>query len=161
MTHRRLPDSWKAYRIGDPEGAWPIWDPGGARRAAGRWHEAGAEVIYASRSYATTMLEKLVHYSGTLPPNQHFIEIDISAGVSYEVVNPDALPGWASADGTIARRFGEAWHDELRSALLVVPSVVARMESNLVFNARHPDFRMIKPGLETPVWWDARLFDPS
>jgi hypothetical protein len=32
------------------------------------------------------------------------------------------------------------------------------MERNFVFNTTHPDFARIKPGLETPVWWDSRLF---
>ena len=44
--------------------------------------------------------------------------------------------------------------------LLVVPSVVARIESNVVINTRHPDYEglSIEVGLETPVWWDQRLF---
>jgi hypothetical protein len=33
------------------------------------------------------MLEKLVHGSGVLPANQHFIEIAIPNGVSYEMLN--------------------------------------------------------------------------
>ena len=149
-----------AYRIGDPNGAYPIWSAGGARLVSGRWHEAGigAGVIYASAHYSTAMLEKLVHFSGELPPNQHFLEIHIPAGTSYEVVNPDALPGWADSDGDVARLFGRAWLMAARSAILIVPSVVARMERNIVFNTAHPDFAGIKPGLETPIWWDARLF---
>lgn len=53
----------RAYRIGDPDGIYPIWDAGGALRRAGRWHEAGTPVIYAR-----AMLEKLVHRRGVLPP---------------------------------------------------------------------------------------------
>ncbi len=146
------------YRIGDPAGEYPIWDAGGARQVAGRWHEAGASVIYASAHYSTAMLEKLVHYNGEMPPNQHFIEITVPAGVSYEVVNPDLIEGWARSDGTAARGFGKGWYGATRSAVLIVPSVVARMERNLLFNAAHPDFGRIRPGLETPVWWDSRLF---
>ena len=158
MTHRRLPDPWTAYRIGDPQGDYPVWSDGGARVASGRWHEAGARVIYASRHYSTAMLEKLVHYQGLLPPNQHFIEITLPAGLGYEVVNPDLLDGWSHASGEVARRFAMTWYAEMRSALLVVPSVVARMEQNVVINAAHPEFAQITTGLETPVWWDARLF---
>lgn len=158
MSVRRLSEPLSAYRIGDPEGDFPIWDDGGARRASGRWHEAGAQVIYASEHYSTAMLEKLVHYNGALPRRQHFIEITVPAGISYEVVNPDRLEGWAAMDGETARRFGRVWYNEKRSALLVVPSVVARMERNFVFNAGHPDFARIRTGLEIPVWWDERLF---
>lgn len=157
--HRRLRDSLRAYRIGDPSGEFPIWDAGGARRVDGRWHEAGASVIYASEHYATAMLEKLVHYAGLLPRGQHFIAIHVPAGIRYEVLNPDALPGWAQANGEAARAFGARWYREQRSALLIVPSVVARMERNFVFDARHPEFASIRVGQETPVWWDERLFE--
>ena len=47
---------------------------------------------------------------------------------------------------------------EKRSAILLVPSVVARMERNVVINSRHADFNRLTAGLETPVWWDRRLF---
>lgn len=148
----------RAFRIGDPHGEFPIWDDGGARKTSGRWHEAGAGVIYASEHYSTAMLEKLVHYEGELPPNQHFIEITIPAGTSYEVVNPDVLPGWAGVTGETARQFGRSWYAESRSAILIIPSVVARMERNIIFQTAHPDFKPVTTGLETPVWWDKRLF---
>jgi len=158
MTSRRLDRPLTCYRIGDPQGEHPIWDDGGARIASGRWHEAGAGVIYASEHYSTAMLEKLVHYSGEMPPNQHFIEIGVPAGISYEVVNPDLIGGWADRSGIAARRFGGAWYREIRSALLIVPSVVARMERNLVFHTGHSEFPRIETGLEVPIWWDRRLF---
>lgn len=147
-----------AYRIGDAGGDFPIWSAEGARRESGRWHEAGDAVIYASETYSCAMLEKLVHWNGALPRGQHFITLSLPAGLSYEVVNPDALPGWHERNANIARGFARAWFAEARSVLLLVPSVVARMERNLVINADHPEFPQIKPGLETPVWWDERLF---
>jgi len=49
-------------------------------------------------------------------------------------------------------------HAKNRSAIPIVPSVVARMERNVVINRRHPDFESLTVGLETPVWWDRRLF---
>ncbi|OCX58208.1 hypothetical protein BFP70_19000 [Thioclava sp. SK-1] len=147
-----------AYRIGDPNGDFPIWDAGGARLASGRWHQAGAEVIYASQNYSTAMLEKLVHYQGALPPNQHFLQITFPTGLSYEVANTDLIDNWAGPTSDTARQFGRTWYEAARSAILQVPSVVARMEYNLVINTRHPDFARIQIGLETPVWWDKRLF---
>ena len=158
MTPRKLRTDWRVWRIGDLDGEFAIWDDGGARRAAGRWHEVGAGVIYAAQNYSTAMLEKLVHHSGEIPPNQHFIEIVIPAGTSYEVFSDAHHPGWSDRNGDVARKFGRKWYEEGRSALLVVPSVVARMERNFVFNTGHGDFGSISPGLETPVWWDDRLF---
>lgn len=148
----------RAYRIGDPAGQHPVWSAEGARRVDGRWHGRGDTVIYASRHYSTAMLEKLVHWNGLLPPNQHFVEITIPAGTSYEVFSADHQPEWFHPDGEVARRYGHAWIAEGRSAVLLVPSVVARMEENLLINPAHPDAAAIQPGLERPVWWDARLF---
>ena len=158
MTHRRLAEPWTAWRIGDPKGEHPIWDDGGARRVEGRWHEAGAGVIYASLSYSTAMLEKLVHYSGTMPRGQHFVEATIPVGTSYEVFSEAHHPGWQDRDGAVSRAFGRQWLAEARSAILVVPSVVARMERNVVVSTAHPEFAAMRTGPETPVWWDDRLF---
>lgn len=148
----------RAYRIGDPEGRFPVWSAEGAKRTSGRWHEAGAAVIYASEHYATAMLEALAHWNGTLPPNQHFIEIAVPEGTGYEVATAETVPGWSAPDGEAARRFGRRWYNENRSTILIVPSVVARVERNIVINAQHPEFGRLKVGLETPVWWDRRLF---
>jgi len=155
---RTLSEPMRAYRIGDPEGRFPVWSAEGAKRTSGRWHEAGAAVIYASEHYATAMLEALAHWNGTLPPNQHFIEIAVPEGTGYEVATAETVPGWSAPDGEAARRFGRRWYNENRSTILIVPSVVARVERNIVINAQHPEFGRLKVGLETPVWWDRRLF---
>lgn len=153
-----LPKALTAYRIGDPDGVYPIWSGQGAKENPGRWHVVGSDVIYACEHYSTAMLEKIVHYSGGLPNNQHYIEIKIPAGVSYEVVTSDTLPGWHEKNQKVARAYGTTWFKESRSALLIVPSVVARVERNIVINAAHSDFVRIETGLETPIWWDDRLF---
>lgn len=157
-TPRVLSEPMTACRIGDPNGNYPIWSIGGAKRNSGRWHEAGSSVIYASEHYSTAMLEKLVHYGGEMPPNQHQIEITIPSGVSYEVANVDLIKGWANTSGEAACQFGRDWYRKRSSVILIVPSVVARLDRNFVFNALHPDFDRITVGLETPIWWDARLF---
>jgi len=46
------------------------------------------------------------------------------------------LPDWHKRDG---RAFGSAWLEAGRSALLIVPSRVAREERNILINPRHPD----------------------
>ncbi len=88
------------------------------------------------------------------------MEIAIPAGVSYEVVAEATVPGWYERGGASARRFGSAWIEEARSAILLVPSVVARVERNVLINPAHPDAAAIRSGLETPVRWDQRLFEP-
>jgi len=43
--------------------------------------------------------------------------------------------------------------------VLLVPSVVARREMNVLLNPRHADFTKIVAGYPEPVVWDARLFE--
>lgn len=104
------------------------------------------------------MLEKLVSFNSVMPPGQHFLEIEIPAGVTYEVFSPASVPLWAAADKRAAQAFGHQWYEEKRSCLLFVPSVVAREERNVVINELHEDFRLITTGLEQPIYWDRRLF---
>ena len=150
-----------AYRIGDPESEHQIYSSIGSKLFPGRWNDSDHPVIYASEHYSTAMLEKLVHGSGRMPPNQHFVEITVPPGVSYETVTKDILPGWEAEDCAAARAHGIKWHREERSALLIVPSVVARMEKNIVINEAHPDALRISTSLHQPVWWDRRLFRSS
>jgi RES domain-containing protein len=161
VTAQRLDRVLAAYRIGDPNGAYPIFDATGSRLYPGRWNTASSPMIYASEHYSTAMLEKLVRGSGNLPPNQHFIEITIPNGIAYEMVDPAHLPGWDDPACTLSKAFGAAWQASKRSLLLIVPCVVARMEHNFLFNPEHPEFPRVTHGLHRPVWWDNRLFAPS
>ncbi len=149
----------KAYRIGDDRGRFRVWSGEGAKRNPGRWNTHGAEVIYAAEHLSTAMLEVLAHWTGDTPPQkQSFIEIAIPSGVSREEVTGGSVPGWEAPDMEASRRFGHAWYEEARSAILFVPSVVVPVERNLVVNVNHPDFERLVPGGETPVPWDTRLF---
>lgn len=116
-------------------------------------------MIYTSEHYSTAMLEKLVHGNGRIPPNQHWIEITIPNGISYEVLSTAHHPGWEARDCLVAKAYGTEWYQTKRSAILIVPSVVARMERNILVNDSHPDSGRITHGLHQPVWWDKRLFD--
>lgn len=88
-------------------------------------------VIYAAEHYSTAMLEKLAHWNGVLPANQHSVEITLPAGLSYEVVPIETLAGWSDTSGEVARPFGHEWFIGSRSLLLFVPSIVAGMEKIL------------------------------
>ena len=117
-------------------------------------------MVYASEHYSTAMLEKLVNGSGQIPPNQHYIEITIPNGLSYEVFNAAAVPDWYLPSAASSKRYGSEWQQQQRSVLLIVPSVVARLEQNFLLNPAHPEFAQITASLHQPVWWDSRLFGP-
>lgn len=157
MTARSLDKAITAFRIGDPSGAYGIFSGEGAKQNPGRWNGLGQNMIYTSEHFSTAMLEKLVRL-GEMPPNQHFIEITFQRGVSYEVFDTAKYSDWHKPDRAQSQSFGSDWFDQLRSAILIVPSVVARPENNILINPSHPDFSHISTGLEKPIWWDTRLF---
>lgn len=153
-----LGSDWQAWRIADGR-----FDPFSAISAAlvgGRWNSPGIGVIYASQSFAGTMLERLAHAGiGRLPKTQVAVCIHIPAEVVVEHLDESDLPpAWADADQQAARAIGDAWLREHRTAVLRVPSVVARRESNVLLNPLHPDFKLISSDLPEPVVWDDRLF---
>ena len=158
MTAQILDRTLESYRIGDPGGAYPIFDATGSTIFPGRWNSATSPMIYSSERYSTALLEKLAHGSGRLPPNQHYARIMIPAGIPYEYFDEARTPGWDTATPTVSRSFGDAWQRSKRSLILIVPSVLARIDCNILINPTHPDFRKIQAGLHKPVFWDKRLF---
>ncbi len=150
--------AWHAWRIAD--GRFDPFSAIGASLVGGRWNSPGLGVIYACRSYAGAMLECLAHAGiGRVPRTHVAIEIAVPNDLTIERRDENTLPvGWDHADLRVARAFGDAWLRGQTAAVLVVPSVVARREGNVLFNPRHPDFRRISAGMPEPVIWDARLF---
>lgn len=161
MIAQKLDRVLRAYRIGDPDGDYAIFDATGSRLAPARWNTPANSVIYASEHYSTAMLEKLVHGNGRLPPNQHYVEITIPPETSYEILSTAHQSGWDDEDCLVAKAYGEIWQQSGRSLLLIVPSVVARMERNFLLNPLHPEFYKVTHELHAPVWWDSRLFQAS
>ena len=119
-------------------------------------------MIYASRSYAGAMLECLAHAGiGRVPRTHVAVEIAIPEAVAVERHDESSLPAlWERAELHVSRAFGDAWIGERRTVVLVVPSVVARREGNILINPQHSDFSSIVVGLPESVVWDARLFAP-
>jgi len=146
------------FRIGDSR--HPLWDGTGAAMVGGRWNSPGAPAIYGSLSYACSMLEILVHANiGRIPTTHCCAVAEVPDHVIVERHDASSLPaGWDSDDTSIARRFGDQWLADARSAVLAVPSVVARLEWNAVVNPRHPAASQLVVSPSQPVIWDQRLF---
>lgn len=156
-TPRRLAEPLRAYRIGDGKGEYPVYSAEGAKLAAGRWNTTGQAVIYTSEHFSTAVIEKLVRL-GEMPPNQHYVEITIPAGLSYEEVTDATVPGWYEKNCLSARAYGARWYRDQRSAILIVPSVVARLDMNVLINTQHKQASRITVSRERSIWWDDRLF---
>ena len=149
----------RIYRIADQR--HPIWDGTGAALLGGRWNSPGRPAIYGSLSSACAMLEILAPASiGRIPDTQQIViaEVPDEDGL-IERHEPASLPdGWGTEDSGAARQFGDDWLASRRSLVLLVPSVVARLEFNAVVNPAHPDFSRVRVGAPEAVVWDRRLF---
>ena len=146
----------RAFRIADLR--HPLFDGTGAQRHGARWNSPGRRVIYAAETYAGALLEILVHASGIVPPSQGCIEIVIPADLAIEEIAPEDVPRWDAKSFEAARACGDRWYDEKRTPVLLVPSVVTRVERNVLVNQEHADFPRIRASEPFPVRWDARLW---
>ena len=149
----------RIFRIGDER--HPLWDGTGAALVGGRWNSPGRQVIYGSLSYACAMLETLAHASiGRIPTTHRFLMADVPDGVAVERRDANMLPhGWDAESSSSARKFGDQWIKEGRSAILLVPSVVARLEWNALVNPLHMDSARLILSVSEKVVWDKRLFE--
>ncbi len=147
------------FRIADER--HPIWDGNGAALIGGRWNSPGKPVIYGSLSYSCAMLEVLAHANiGRIPASHRFVVVDVPDTISVESLDEFNLPsGWDSESSAKARVIGDRWLREARSALLIVPSVIARLDRNALVNPLHPDATRLIVSEPQKVKWDKRLFE--
>ncbi|CAB3807450.1 RES family NAD+ phosphorylase [Pararobbsia alpina] len=148
----------RIYRIADRR--HPVWDGTGALLIGGRFNSPGCAVIYGATTFAGAMLEVLVHARiGKVPLSHVAVAADAPDEIPVERADAAILPaGWDGSDIEIARAFGDRWIAERRTAILLVPSVIAREEWNALVNPAHPLAARIVIGESRPVVWDERLF---
>ncbi len=156
MTASILTKTLTAYRIRGKNNKYPVFDGTGSTIQPGRWNTSTCRMVYCSQYYSTALLEKLVRLSDETPLNQQWIKITIPVDTTYEVVTPHSLEGWD--EESTSKAFGDKWIREKRSCILIVPSLVAREDNNILINEAHPQFPNIETSLNRPVVWDKRLF---
>jgi RES domain-containing protein len=139
---------------------YPVWSAEGARLKGGRWNRPGTPAIYAAVSYASAVLEILVHANiGRVPPTFRVVTADVPEDVRVDRLTPADLPGWDALPPTASRDHGDRWLRALEGLVLLVPSVTTGgMDLNVVVNPLHPDFARIAVSGEEPVQLDPRLF---
>jgi RES domain-containing protein len=148
----------RAFRIARAK--FPIFDGTGAAVAGARWNVKGQRVIYAAESYGGALLEILVHSNlGRVSRGFASIEIHIPAEVDIEEIAPNGLPKWDAQDCVASELFGGRWYKEMRTAVLVVPSVSGGgIGRNILVNQDHTQFHLVSASPAQPVKWDPRLF---
>jgi len=149
-----------AFRIADKR--HPLFDGTGAALLGARWNSPGFRIIYGACSYAGAMLEKLAQSGrlGEIPKTHQSIRIIIPESIEIEEISSEDVHGWNFPDLLESRHYGDTWLQEKRTAVLVVPAVIALEEKNILINPEHPDFSLITTSEPQDVIWDARLFYP-
>lgn len=111
-----------------------------------RWNAKGHFVIYTAESRSLACLENLVHRSGEGNDNLYKVMIiEIPDTLPIEVIGVSSLiKDWHSIDNyAYCQNLGGKWMNELKTAVLQVPSVVIKKEHNYLINPNHPDFKNI------------------
>ena len=147
----------RAFRLCKARWAATAFSGEGAVRYAGRWHFAGAPVVYSATSRALAALEILVHLEiRHAPPD--FVLIPAEVPDELITVLEDPPPGWdALPSGDASRRAGGDWLRSRGSVAFRVPSLVVRGEHNVLLNPLHPDFGRIEVGEPEAFAFDPRL----
>jgi RES domain-containing protein len=136
------------------------FDGEGARLYPGRWNGAGVPVVYCSSSLSLATIEMLVHVDpGNLPLDLVVVRAELPDSVKAERIDRASLPAdWREYPGpTSLQELGSQWAASLRTAALVVPSVITPIEDNVLLNPRRPDAARIVAGAPEPFAFDPRL----
>lgn len=136
ITAWRIATDTPGYTADDMQGT-------GAKLTGGRWNRDGTPLVYCASNISLACLETLVHLNaGLLPLNRYLVSIQIPPAVWQAAEHFDANHhiGWdAIPAGKVSLDYGSQWAASMRSALLLVPSVIVPEELNILINPLHPD----------------------
>jgi len=106
------------------------------------------------------MLEVLADTNtGKVPPSHRCVTANVPDELEIIRLDIHSLPfGWDNQDSAAAQMVGDEWLRTGLSAVLLVPSVLTRIEFNALVKPTHPDAAKIKVSEPQPVLWDHRLF---
>jgi RES domain-containing protein len=110
----------------------------------GRWHYAGAPVVYLAESPAGALIETCVHTSvNDVPPSFTLLKIS-GPDLPFEEIEMSSLErGWTDRV-EITRDLGSAWLRRGRGALLRMPSALVPETANFLLNPLHVDAKLLQ-----------------
>jgi len=134
----------------------------GARRNGGRWNSKGIPVLYCATSESLAMLELRVHVPNPYPRVRLRFVIEVPDDAVHEA-SVTALPrGWNKLPPSPAsKRFGDEWIAAGSSLGLLVPSIIASEERNILLNPAHARFSEVRVLKKSQVQMDMRLYEQT
>jgi RES domain-containing protein len=136
-------------------------DGEGARIYGGRWNSAGRPVIYTASSLSLALFEQFVRIDpGNIPDDFVSSKIEIPDDLPTEGIEYSKFPdSWREPEKFQWFRFqGDSWLEQLKTAVLIVPSVVIPLENNILINPIHTDAKNINIIEINNFVFDLRLF---
>ena len=134
----------------------------GGLRAAARWHNAGAPVVYTASSPASALLEVLVHLelndAEYLPDSYQLLRIAVPDNILLDEIIEESLANDWRRQLELTRMIGDEWLRGSDSALLAVPSAIVPHTKNYLINPTHRDTKQIKIKSHGNYPFDFRLF---
>jgi RES domain-containing protein len=150
----------RVYRAFDRKHEATAFSGEAARLYGGRWNSVGTAVIYTSTTFSLALLEIMVNDSTRrAPPGMVCAPMDIPNESRLEVLDIAKLPHrWLDSPAPPECQLaGDSWVNHGETVGLVVPSAVARIETNVLLNPAHPDFVRIVVGNIDAMAIDDRL----
>jgi RES domain-containing protein len=131
----------------------------GARSNGGRWNSKGTPVLYCASNESLGMLELRVHSPHPYPRKRLKFVIEVPDDAVVEIAMNKLPRGWNKfSPGPPSKRFGDAWVASKSSLGILVPSVIASEERNLVLNPAHGRFQEVRVVSKEQVTLDMRLY---
>ena len=150
--------SLRAWRIVKEKHGATAFSGEGAYLVGGRWNSPGVRMVYTSGTKALAALETLVHLNPPVGFRYVVFRVEFDEAVA-EKADLATLPAdWSDEPPPpSAQAVGDLWVKQGRSAVLELPSVIIRGESNYLLNPSHPDFKQVTIGTPESFAFDPRL----
>jgi RES domain-containing protein len=129
----------------------------GGLTIAGRWHHAGAPVVYLAETPSGALIEVCAHTSANdIPPSFTLLKV-VGPDLPFDEIELASLDqGWASRV-EIMRDLGSEWLKRGSSALLRVPSALVPESANYLLNPLHKDAGLFRIEKSYQYPFDVRL----
>lgn len=133
----RVAASTRTYGADDLSGT-------GAAARPGRWNDDGQKIVYCAQTPSLAVLETAAQVdSGGLPLNRFLVAIEVPDDVWARRDHLDLVtldPSWSAIPAGLASvQVGAKWLLSMRTALLLVPSVIVYEEFAVLINPAHAD----------------------
>ncbi len=129
----------------------------GGLTIAGRWHHAGAPVVYLAETPSGALVEVCAHTSANdIPPSFTLLKI-VGPDLPVEEIEPATLDQDWAVRIEITRELGSEWLKRGSSALLRVPSALVPESANYLLNPLHKDAGLFQIEKSYQYPFDVRL----